>query len=167
MLAVNESWRLAPFADALYACDGCWWDLRRGAPEFGGLKITQDVRAAQLYGLRQVRLRKGCDRLLFDEAGEIGWGGNSGFHAVNLALQFGASRLALVGFDYGLAGGVHWHGRHPARLNNPSAANLARWARTLDGQAPVIAGLGVEVVNCSPVSALTAFPTATLEDALA
>ena len=39
------------------------------------------------------------NRMLFGETGTVGWGGNSGFQAINLALQFGAARLLLVGFD--------------------------------------------------------------------
>src|SRR5690606_26049326 len=154
VLVVNEGWRLAPFADCLYACDGPWWRVRRGVPEFAGLKVTQDAVAARAFGLRQVRLRRGADRILVGEAGELGWGGNSGFHAVNLAVQFGAARLILVGFDLNVVGGLHWHGRHGEGLNNPTPANLRRWASVLDAQAERLAELGVEVVNTSPTSAL-------------
>lgn len=140
---------------------------RRGVPEFAGLKITQDVTAAKAYGLQRVTLRKGRDQLLVEEAGVIGWGGNSGFHALNLAVQFGAARIVLVGYDMTLAGGIHWHGPHPARLNNPTGRSLMRWADILDAQAPLLAAIGVTVLNASPVSALTAFPKVSLEEALA
>lgn len=101
------------------------------------------------------------------EAGHIGYGGNSGFQALNLALQFGARRIVLVGFDMQLADGVHWHGRHASNLNNPSAASLARWATILDRQAPAIAAMGALVLNASADSALTAYRKVPLEDALA
>ncbi|MFN4176430.1 hypothetical protein [Phenylobacterium sp.] len=97
----------------------------------------------------------------------LGFGGNSGFHAVNLAVQLGVRRIVLVGFDMSLADGVHWHGAHDARLNNPTAQSLARWAGVLDRQALRLAQLGVEVLNASPVSALAAYPKVSLEDALA
>jgi hypothetical protein len=139
----------------------------RGVPGFKGLKVTQDVTAAAAYNLRRIRLEKTCDQLLVEEAGVIGWGGNSGFHALNLAVQFGAARIVLVGFDLTLAGGLHWHGRHPPRLNNPTGKLLMRWADILDAQAPLLAGLGVEVVNASPISALAAYPKVSLEEALA
>lgn len=105
--------------------------------------------------------------MLFDEVGLVGWGGNGGFHAVNLAAQFGARRIVLVGFDMTLANGVHWHGRHPAGLNNPSARNLAKWAATLDAAAPSLAERGIEVVNTAADSALEAYPKMPFEDALA
>lgn len=135
-------------------------------PEFGGLKITQDAPAAQKYGLHCVRLAKGRDEILTDEPGLLGWGGNSGFHALNLAVQCGARRVVLVGFDLTLDYGTHWHGRHPKGLNNPNAAALRRWRRVLDDQAPRLKALGVEVINASPISALEAYPKAGLEEAL-
>jgi hypothetical protein len=83
------------------------------------LKVTADRQAAARYGLQLVKVSE-ADRVCMAQAGVIGSGGNSGFQALNLALQFGARRVILVGFDLNLAGGVHWHGRTP-RLNNPTA----------------------------------------------
>jgi hypothetical protein len=140
---------------------------RKGVPEFPGLKITQDPTAAINFALRRVHLQKGRNELLVEEAGHIGWGGNSGFHGLNLAVQFGAARIVLVGYDMTLLNGVHWHGPHAARLNNPTGRALVRWAEILDAQAPLLAGLGVEVLNASPVSALAAYPKVSLEEALA
>lgn len=104
--------------------------------------------------------------MLVDEPGVIGSGGNSGFQALNLAVQFGARTIVLVGYDYRIDQGLHWHGRHKAGLNNPTQHNIARWRRRLDDQAGRLAALGVEVLNASPVSALTAFPKVSLAEVL-
>ncbi|MCR5875165.1 hypothetical protein LRS10_13790 [Phenylobacterium sp. J426] len=165
MLAVNESWRLAPWADVLYACDPGWWVYRRGVPEYLGLKVTADLGAAETFGLQHVALAEREHQIL-TTPGRIGCGGNSGFQALNLALQFGAPRIVLVGLDYSASAGVHWHGRHRGHLSNPTAARLAEWARRLDAQAVALAELGVEVLNASPASALTAFRKISLEEAL-
>lgn len=163
-LAVNEGWQLAPWAEVLYACDGAWWGLRQGVQEFAGLKVTADHAAALAFpGLHLIRVRHGIDRMSF-VPGEVGWGGNSGFHAVNLAAQFGAARIVLVGFDMHVAGGVHWHGRHPRGLNNPDARNTARWRRLMDAAAPDLAARGIEVLNASPTSALTAYAKVHFDD---
>lgn len=160
---MNESWRLAPWAGLLYGCDFAWWRHRDGVPEFAGLKVGQDRRAAAAYGLELVSLRRNRHELLVDRPGVIGSFGNSGAQLVNLVVQFGARRVILVGFDYG---GEHWHGRHPARLNNPKAEVLATWATRLDRQALRFLELGVEVLNASPISALKAYPKVTLSEAL-
>lgn len=156
-LTINASHRLAPWADALYCADGLYWAHDEGARAFPGLKITQAVRDADRFGLECVTVSPSRRTMAFDRFGVLGSGGNSGFQAVNLAAQAGAARIVLVGFDYSLARGVHWHGRHGAGLNNPSAVNCDRWRADLDAAAPLLAGLGVEVLNASPYSSLTAF----------
>ncbi len=95
--------------------------------------------------------------------GEIGSGGNSGFQAVNVALQFGARDIALAGYDLACERGLHWHGPHPAGLNNPTAKTLAEWRQRLDDAAPALAALGARVCVVSP-SALKNYPRRDLRD---
>lgn len=163
-LAVNRSHLLVPWADALYACDGAFWLRYPEALRFAGLKITQTSKG--LPGVHKVDVESAHRSMLFERFGHLGAGGNSGFQAVNLAAQAGAARIVLVGFDYSLAHGVHWHGAHPPGMNNPSERNMARWAEDLDRAAPLLAALGVDVLNVSPTSTLRAFRRATLQEAL-
>lgn len=107
------------------------------------------------------------DELIFDRFGEIGWGGNGGFQAVNLALQMGARRILLVGFDCSLEKGRHFFGSHPSPLDNPRQAGVDRWRAALDSQKTLLDLMGVEVVNCAPHSRLAAYPRQTLSEALA
>ncbi len=131
------------------------------------MKISHDGHVPPRdWNLRQVAIVRKADALQFKKYAVIGDGGNSGFQAINLAAQFGAKRIALIGYDMRLDLGIHWHGRHPQGLNNPSEHNIARWRRSVDAAAPVLDALGIEVINCSPVSALTAYPKMTLSEAL-
>jgi hypothetical protein len=41
-IAINDSWKLAPWSDVLYAEDFPWWGVNHGAPAFRGLKISRD-----------------------------------------------------------------------------------------------------------------------------
>lgn len=104
---------------------------------------------------------------MIDRPGVVGWGANSGFQAINLAIQFGARRLLLCGFDSSIEKGLHWHGRHPSPLNNPRQASVDRWGGALDAQAPALESWGVEVINCASHSRLAAFPRRPLMEALA
>lgn len=63
--------------------------------------------------------------------------------------------------------GVHWHGRHPAGLNNPKVSNVDVWRRILDDEAQNLHNMGVEVLNASKASALENYPKVTFEEALA
>jgi hypothetical protein len=77
-----------------------------------------------------------------------------------------ASKIILVGYDMTIAHGVHWHGRHEG-LNNPTERNVDRWRRCIDATAEVIAALGIQCINVSPISALHNYPKMSLEEALA
>lgn len=154
-IVVNNSWRLAPWADALYASDAEWWRENDHAG-FGGFKVSR----SDVAGVHKVKLRgsRGAwhDHMIFDEPGVLGAGGSSGFQALNLAVQFGARDIALVGFDARIDYGLHWHGRHE-RTSNPTECTAATWAMCLDRAAKPLADAGVRVVNCSPSSALEAY----------
>lgn len=116
------------------------------------------------WGVQPVEIRR-IDRLDLGKLGRVGWGGNSGFHVLNLAVQMQPARIVLVGYDMQIEDGLHWHGAHEG-LNNPQARDAARWRRVIDATAPTIKALGVQVFNASERSALTAFPKVALEEAL-
>lgn len=151
----------------LYGCDDNFWKKHRGVPLFEGLKVTQDAIAeARIPTLKRVQCNKQNDDLIFDRPGHLVWGGNSGLQAMNLAAQFGAKKIILVGFDMRIDRGLHWHGKHPIGMNNPTEGNVARWRRATDNAATAMRAHGIDVVNVSPVSALTAYPKMSLEKAL-
>mgnify|MGYP002145968013 CR=1 FL=1 len=118
IIAINDSWRLCPWADVLYGCDVKWWQQNKGLPGFAGMRLAGEKRAAEDYnGIHHIRVMHFDDRLHLDEKGTVGCGGNSGFQALNLALQFGCTRIILVGYDMRLDKGLHWHGAHPKELD--------------------------------------------------
>ncbi|MGQ3486111.1 hypothetical protein [Roseovarius pacificus] len=51
-------------------------------------------------------------------------------------------------------------------MNNPTTENVKRWRRVVDAAAEQIEAMGVDVVNCSTVSALENYRIGTLEEAL-
>ena len=169
IIAIKSSWKLVPFADALYGVDRGWWLAQQGAPGFRGLKFTPSPTAARLYKLTQVTLRP-VETIMVDTVGVIGCGlrsggGYSGFQAINLAVQFGARRIVLVGFDMTLARGAHWCPQEQG-VSRPDAIRTETWRRSLDGCAAVFERLGIEVLNATPHSALTAYPRVSIEEAL-
>lgn len=167
-VVVNESYRLAPWADLLYGCDFAWWDLHGGVPEFQGLKVSQDPKAARAYpDIKTVTCIRGHQPIvLFEPKGSIAWGGNSGFQAFNFVLQFHVKQMILVGFDMRLDYGLHWHGGHPKSLHNPRDRHVEKWRARFDAVAEQVAAAGVSVINASPQSALTAYPKMSFEAAL-
>ena len=167
VVALNSSYRLCPWADMVYGCDAKWWISENGLPDFHGLKVSGQPRPAEMYqDIRHVNVLATDDRFTMDPLGTVGSGGNSGFQALNLVAQFGARQIILVGYDIRIDLGLHWHGSHCVGLNNPNERLMFRWRRGLDHAASALAGLGVEVLNASPVSALTAYEKIHFEEAV-
>lgn len=154
-IVINNSVQLVPDADILYACDFSWWEANGGAMNFQGLKLSVDKLCLRRpWNIKQVFLNKADDRLELIKFGTVGWGGNSGFHCLNLAVQFIPKKIVLIGLDMTLAHGIHWHGPHKKGLNNPKQGSVDRWRRVTDAAAPLIARLGIPVINASSISAL-------------
>lgn len=102
-----------------------------------------------------------------EETGKVGAGGNSGFQALNLAVQWGAKCIILIGFDMTDQSGVHWYGRNNwPRANNPDHNNFKRWIDAFTKAAPQLERMGVDVVNASPNSALKCFKHRSIAEAL-
>ena len=116
----------------------------------------------------QVRVLKftGQRGLELDPSG-LRHGSNSGYQAINLAVNLGAKRIVLLGYDMKVNGHrTHWH--------NEQRQDASVFAGTIrDTMLPhfhtlidPLKVLGVEVINATPDSALTCFPMMMLEEAL-
>lgn len=150
-IAVNSSWKMARFADAVYAGDACWWDAYGHEVDMPAEKWTCSRQAAARHGIKH----------------HVAYGGyNSGMRAIQFAVERGAARVILLGFDCSIANGLHWHGAHD-RTQNPDEGKVKKWR----GQFRAVAALAklrrCEVINCSRHTELTCFPVRDLESVLA
>ena len=161
-VVVNTTFRLAPWADVLYAADQGWW-LRyaKELTEFKGLRVSCTPASPRIGA----HLLTNTGKVGFDpDPSCIRTGGNSGYAALHLAVHAGAARILLCGFN--MSGEGHWHGRHPDPLRNAGTGIYARWLLHFQGLAVALKERNVEVLNCTPGSALTMWPHVSLEEAL-
>lgn len=160
-IAVNTTFRLAPDADVIYAGDARWWHAHPEALRCPGIKASIEVAAGRADPLPEgVRILRNTGREGFDRDGGLRTYGNSGAVAIQIAAHAGAARVLLLGFD--MRGG-HWHEPHP--LVNPVPGDFERWRAGLARLGRSLPR-GVDVINCTPGSALQCFPTMSIEDAL-
>lgn len=157
VVAVNDAFRLAPWADVLYAADSAWWKVNADdALAFVGLKFTAD----QMTPYRCVTRLKQTGLTGYDpEPGSVRTGGNSGYQALHLAIQSGAERVLLLGYDMG---GAHYFGAHKPPLRNTTPDTYLKWRDRF----AELNGRGAHIINCTPGSALTCFPRGELESEL-
>src|SRR5262245_16467936 len=141
IIVVNDSWRLAPWADVLFACDETWWDANNGCTEFKGRRVTASPNCMKRYGID-----------LFCSTGT-----NSGLRAIYLAERLSANPICMVGFDMHPKNGTHWHQKRD-KLRTPGPNEMLTWRKETEWAAEVFKRKGVSVINCTPGSALTKYP---------
>lgn len=187
VVTVNESWRLAPWADVAYGCDWPWWVHRGPAlDQFPGLRVIghqpseseqqQQLDEAQrefVAGLLTlpVQPKELLDKQSLDFArGPVLGGSMSGFQVVMRLAQARVARILLVGVDCHHEpqdGPLHWHGPHSHPNGaNPSRSRRKTWLHQWTRAAPQFAAHGIEVINCSRESAVECFRKQGLKAAL-
>lgn len=177
VLAVNDAYRRLPDATAMYAADREFWNVRKGCPDFRGDKWTvrireirnkrgrkvypeyQNAEVISRYGLNVIEARPLREGFCFDP-GFIHLGKNSGFQAVNLAIEFGGNPIIMVGFDMH---GTHFFGPHVYPLRQ--RGNFQYWIPEFEKAAKALPP-GLRIINATLGSALTCFPIMTLQEAL-
>lgn len=135
-VAVSNAYELAPDAEAMAATDRAWWREHPKALRFKGRKFG--VRAPD--GVESVAMPTGT---------------NSALLALHVAVRIlGATRVELYGLDMSSSNGAHYFGAHATLRNtlphrfDVFKAQFAKYALPD----------GVEVVNCTPGSALLCYP---------
>lgn len=174
-IAVNDNFKMAPWADVIYGADSAWWRSRlKHLDGLDGLRVglvwdgeskryhlgwDDDVLLECVNGLGDSG-EYGVERN-FD--GYIRNGKNSGYQAVQLAVAMGANRILLLGFDM-RAG--RWFGEYPNGVNKNG--NHADWIERFEvlERCGALEEMGVEIINCTPDSAMTCFEQKKLRDVI-
>lgn len=183
VVVVNDMYLVCPWADVLFFADSKWWqwhrnglakswpwvkfsaeDVRKRFAEFAGQKVTVFSTGRSVVDGQVFMLHYDGHDGLSEKSNELRTGGNSGHMALNLAALTGASQILLVGYDAkrGARGEKHGFGEHPDKTE-PPYDNMRRNAAST---VPVLKARGVEVLNCTPGSAIGCFPKMPLEQAL-
>jgi hypothetical protein len=168
VIAINDGYRKAPAADVLYFCDDKWWTWHHKAlASWGGLIVRLEG-GKHDFGDKRIKVMRNYGREGFcDIRDGLMTGRNSGFQALNLAAHLGAKRIVLLGYDMraelgGRVPKTHWFGDHPGGTSPDVYNQMRPLFATI---AAPLADRGIEVFNCSPGSALTAFPRVCIDEA--
>lgn len=155
VIVINTTFKLAPWADVLYACDQPWWKhyIDEVRQTFKGELWTLCAESQRQFGIRRIESQRNTG--LNFRKGVINQGDNSGYQAIGLAYQAGAKKINLFGYD--MKGG-HWHPPHPGSMNKVN--QYPSWIGWFNKLAVDLRSVGVKVTNYTPNSALRVFPIA-------
>jgi len=163
VIAVNDSYLLAPWADVLYFCDKKWWTANQDTvmSTFTGRWI---VTLDECYhGVKTLR-NMGVEGLETDPGG-LRHGSNSGYQAIGLAYHLGVSQIVLLGFDMRCDGDrVHWRDRAKDNADAQARVMSTVMLPKFNSLVAPLRDAGVQVWNCTPDSALRCWPHRLLAD---
>lgn len=148
-IAVNNSYKIAPWADILHFADAEWWrwHQERVTDKFKGIvtTATSDVQTVNAPFVK--RFWRNRNEFSMDPTRLHGWDG--GTQAVNMAFHLGAAKIVLFGIDMQPApdGSTQWHNEHrrETRVQN----YRTKFAPCLAESIRVLAGLGIPVVRAT------------------
>jgi len=185
VFTMNNVYENVPWTDVHFACGGDWWGLyyprSKELQELKGTKYTWYPELAKLYNLNYVSAIV-KDGLSVDPS-VIHINHGSGPMSINLALHYGIKKLLLIGHDMKFAEDYdskkkkvgskprHYFNEYPKTLQHwPSCKIGVSKPGVLDGlietyekMVPQLKTLDMEVVNCTPNSALKCFRMSTLD----
>lgn len=166
VIAVNNAYQIAPFAQMIYWADRPWFEehhmrLVDHPAEFKVTRCEPHIR----HNVKNVRLVEWDKDAWLSTRTSYVAGMDSGTNALNIAYLLGARQIVLLGFDMSPVG--HWHEGHSKKsAPPPDDIYRTRYVPVLNVMANKLKQDGVEVVNASPGSYLQCFPIAHLSDLL-
>ena len=191
VITVNNAYKLVPFADAHISYNKNWWDHYTQEHDLIELRDrgcemwTQHQEIAESFKINYIKtikspMAKGSG--LSKNQNYIHENHGSGPMAINLATLYGFKKLLLIGHDLKypkeysgtakITGGKrHFFGEYPksmqhwphTRVNKGVLCGMIEYYGTMVND---LNDLNVEVINCTPESALKCFKLGNLEDEL-
>ena len=149
-IAINAAGADVPWADVLFFKSPDWPGCTELIESWRGLAVTVSAE----------RLPPNVRRVAIDRA-TIPRARTSGQYAVSLAIMMRAKTVVLLGFDWNRQGGNY----HP-RYGKPGIAYRNVPPAVWGGYAARASRAGCEVLNATPDSAITEFPSVSLSDVL-
>ena len=178
VIGVNEAGlSMKPDADVLFWADRRWieWNISRLHLHTGAMRIAPQTalrdQIDRFHPIKWEYRQKNGDLVGFDtRPGHIA-GFDAGGRCINLAYHFGVPRVVMLGFDchdYPMAVWKrgNWHDAHKLPPLADQRANKFIPAHNAMAKKIAELGLDFEVLNATPGSALSCWPTVKLEDVL-
>jgi hypothetical protein len=192
VITINNAYQIYPMTDAHIACNDEWWSYywnKAGLhstmlQELNAPRYTWYKDIADEYGITYIKaiVKDG----LSTDPRVIHINHGSGPMGINLAVHYGFKRLLLIGHDMKFAPDYngrakkegssprHYFGEYPKELQHwPSVKIGLSKPGVIDGlieaydkMVPDLKTIGMDVINCTPGTAMTTFPIADLKDEL-
>lgn len=180
LFGMNHIWKELP-VDVFLACNPEYYDLywERGLKDHSSEKWTWDKATAEKYDINFIKGRW-SDGFSTDPQ-YLHYGHSSGFQLPGIAYHYGVRKMLLIGYDMAYAydyngknsqiGSTprHYFGEYDAELQHWPSVKIKNGVFTeLIEQFEKVKEINtdIEIINCTPNSAMTCFPMIELNECL-
>lgn len=188
VITVNNAYQIAPFTDIQIACNDNWWEYYLAHDP-----LLKKLNADCWTRYKYIAKEHGIDYInsivkdgLSTDPSVVHINHGSGPMAINFATLYGFKKLILLGHDMRYAKDYdgkskkvgstprHYFGEYPKSMQHfPQSKNsvdeegkIVGLIRTYEKMVDDLINMNVDVVNCTPNSALNCFRKSTLESEL-
>jgi len=177
LFGCNLTYKIVPDLELLYGCNLGFWEHHWGSDleKHGAEKWTTNRDAADRFNLNWIAEKNSLG--LSTDPDVIHHGHGSGYSLVSMAYRAGADRIILLGYDLKYApdyNGVahhigstprHYFGEYPAALQHWPSVKVSGGVHVelLDYYRSIAQQGLVEIVNCTPDSAIDCFERKTID----
>ena len=173
VIALNSAYKYVDETAVIYWADASWGQDEESkglAAHPSKYKFSSRINADSMILSNKTGLA-GCNWL--KKTGDYGFdpnvnnvrGNNSGAHGINFAINLGAYRIFLLGFDMGYTGSKsHFHEEYQSSVGSSTYTEL--FIPSIVSMAKDIKHIPVTIINCSISSKLTCFEFGHIKDYL-
>jgi hypothetical protein len=174
VIGINVAYLLGDWVDMVFFGDiGFFLKHQQGLAKFKGLRVSCHPQMAKYSWVKYTPRDKNHPKGISENPSMASWNNNSGSAAISIAANAGAKRIILLGFDMKLSDDKkqHWHDLYGKGIINkdpkkPTHLPFERHLRGFSDIAKDAKKRGIEILNCSPDSAIREFKKYTLKELL-
>jgi hypothetical protein len=172
VIGVNVAFLIGDWIDMVFFGDNSFFlAYKNKLAEFPGIKISCHPHIEKYNWVKYLPKDNNHPNGISSNPKKVSWNNNSGSAAINIAVNAGAKRVILLGFDMKLNTNAqqHWHDLYH-RLNavnrkgKPVGVPFGRHLMGFPEIAKDTAKMGVEILNASPDSAICQFRKVTIKE---
>lgn len=173
VIGINAAYLLGDWIDIIFFGDKNFLLAHdKGLAKSPSLKVSSSDYCIRYVGIKHTPTDNKHREGISTRPGHVAWNNNSGAASISLAVQLGAKRIFLLGFDMKLddAANTHWHNIYPKVDSAGVVISRNPFPRHLKGFPAIKTDadkLGVQIYNVNLDSAIKEFPKITLKEALA
>jgi len=166
VIGINVAYFIGNWMDMVFFGDGSFFRTHKAdLAKYPGLKVSCAPACDRVPWVKYLARDTTHPTGISLNPGYVSWNRNSGSAAISVAVQAGAKRIILLGFDMKTdSNHQHWHDMYGGGLIDNQkiiTKTTATFSRHLSGFSSIAQDarrMGVQIINASPDSAITQFP---------